>query len=137
MIDLRKLALTGLAAGTIAAGLFGAGPSAEARVRPHAHRVVVTRRIVLLPPRPLAFAVVVGGVPGGAIDFNVEPEDTKVRVDGRYVGTVDQYDGFPGTLHLLPGDHLVKLTSPDGESWTSNVFVPQGQEVELNLELEA
>ncbi|HEX7181290.1 MAG TPA: PEGA domain-containing protein [Thermoanaerobaculia bacterium] len=39
----------------------------------------------------------------GALDLDVAPGKTEVYLDGRYVGIVDQYDGFPQYLWLDKG----------------------------------
>jgi hypothetical protein len=104
------------------------------RVHPHFH---VGFHVVVHPARPLPHPIVVGGVPAGSIDFDVEPEDTQVFVDGTYRGTVDQFDDFPRTLHLAAGRHQVALKAPGGEElWTESVKVVAGQEVRIDLELE-
>jgi hypothetical protein len=41
----------------------------------------------------------------GALDLNVRPKKTEVWVDGQYVGTAGQFDGYPGHLWLGDGRH--------------------------------
>ncbi len=41
----------------------------------------------------------------GALDLNIKPKRTKVYLDGRYVGTTDQFDGFPSYLWVGEGTH--------------------------------
>ncbi len=39
----------------------------------------------------------------GWIDTDVRPQDTRVFVDGAFVGVTDQLDGRPDLLYLPPG----------------------------------
>lgn len=39
------------------------------------------------------------------IKTDVEPDEARVYVDGRYVGTADDYDGFPRKLRVSAGTH--------------------------------
>ena len=139
MINLRKLALTGLAAGTIAAGLVGPGPPAEAQNRTAAGRVAAeVDNIVVGPQRPLVRGwAEVNGLPAGTIDFKVEPSDTLITVDRVPQGIVGDYDGYSRTMVLAPGEHTVKLTAPDGQTWTRRVVIEAEHGVEVNLDANA
>lgn len=46
-----------------------------------------------------------GSAEPGALDLDIRPARTAVYDDGRYVGTVDDFDGFPSYLWLPPGTH--------------------------------
>lgn len=48
----------------------------------------------------------------GALDLNVRPKDTRVYIDGNYIGTADQYDGFPRYLWLEEGSYQVIFYNP-------------------------
>jgi hypothetical protein len=41
----------------------------------------------------------------GALDLDISPGRTQVYLDGQYIGTVDQYDGFPTYLWLEKGTY--------------------------------
>ncbi len=41
----------------------------------------------------------------GALDLDLSPADTQVYLDGQYVGTVDDFDGWPQYLWLDPGTY--------------------------------
>lgn len=41
----------------------------------------------------------------GALDLDLQPGRTAVYDEGRYLGTVDDFDGFPAYLWLSPGTH--------------------------------
>ena len=48
----------------------------------------------------------------GALDIDISPEKTQVFVDGNYVGTADDYDGFPTFLWLERGTYDVAFYLP-------------------------
>jgi hypothetical protein len=101
----------------------------------HPHRrarlaIVVARPVVLAAP------VVIQGQPHGVIDFDVDPSDTEVIVDGTTRGTADDFDGHPQKMNLLPGVHKVTLRTPEGDEVTKKVKVVAGQEMTLSLDLE-
>lgn len=92
-------------------------------------RFVVARPVAVTP-------VIIAGKPHGVIDFDVEPDDARVYVDDEMRGQVDDFDGNPGKLKLLPGSHRIRLESPDGETWSERVRVLAGHEINIKLELE-
>jgi len=93
------------------------------------HRIVVGKPVVVTP-------VIINGRAHGVIDLNVDPDDTEVYVDGKLRGTVDDFDGAPGKLHLLPGTHRIRLQAPDGDEWIRKVKVVAGHEINIKLELD-
>ena len=99
------------------------------------HRVWVGRHVVVHSPVVVA-PMVVNGRPHGAIDLKVEPADTMVYVDGELRGHVDDFDGVPGKLLLLPGVHRLKLEAPGGDAWSEKVRVVAGHEINISLEME-
>ena len=110
-----------------AAGMvFLAMPSADVQ----AGRAV----IVVAKPRPVK-VVKVNGPARGVIDLNVKPKRTEVWVDGAYRGQVRQFDGYPGKLRLLPGWHVIKLVTPDGDVARQRVRVKAGHEIDVRLDL--
>lgn len=109
--------------------------TARVVVRPRArHRA----RVAIVVGRPVVMArpVVIGGVPHGAIDFDVTPETTEVYVDGTLRGQVDDFDGFPEKLYLRAGTHRIALKTSGGETVTRKVRVVAGHEMNLKLDLE-
>ena len=91
--------------------------------------------IVVGQPQPVRIAVVVHGRAGGVLDLNVKPKQTEVWVDGSFRGTVDNFDGRPGKLWLVAGEHRLKLVTPDGVEVARNIRVQAGVEVDVSLDL--
>jgi len=51
----------------------------------------------------------------GNVRLKVKPRDAEVRVDGYYVGVVDQYDGIFQRLTLESGPHRIEISKPGFE----------------------
>jgi hypothetical protein len=115
---------------------FLATDASAGRVR-RARRARAVRRVVVVGAAVrLAHPVIINGVAHGVIDFAVDPETTEVHVDGKLRGQVDDFDGHPGKLNLLPGVHTIELRTPDGEIYTRDVRIIAGHEINLKLDLE-
>jgi hypothetical protein len=92
-------------------------------------------RIYVGPPVPVTAVRLVGGKPTGCLDFNVSPPDTRIFVDGRLVGTVGEYDGWPDKLYLPPGEYRLRLNGPRGLAWRGRVTVRAYRQVSVRLHL--
>jgi hypothetical protein len=75
------------------------------------------------PPRTI------GGPKPGALKLKVKPRNTKVYVDGFYVGLVDQFDGARQKLTLDSGRHKVELRAEGFETAELDVDVAPEQTV--------
>ena len=75
------------------------------------------------------------GGPRGRVDFNVEPKESQVFVDGAYIGVADDYNGgfFGTTAVLTPGTHNVRIVSPDGRVKKAKIYVMPGRELNFNF----
>ncbi len=71
----------------------------------------------------------------GALDLNVKPKKAEVYVDGEYVGTARQYDGFPAYLWLETGFHELAFYREGYRTEVREVNVPDGGLVDLRLRL--
>lgn len=52
----------------------------------------------------------------GALDLDIKPRQAEVYLDGRLVGTADQFDGYPTYLWLDEGTYEVALYHPGHET---------------------
>ena len=75
------------------------------------------------------------GGPRGKVDFNVEPKESQVFVDGAYIGIADDYNGgfFGSTAVLTPGTHSVRIVAPDGRVKKAKIYVMPGKELNFNF----
>ncbi len=71
----------------------------------------------------------------GRVDFNVEPQESEIYIDGAYLGIADDFNGgFFGTTAVLPaGPHTVRIVSPGGRIETKKIYVAPGQEIDFDL----
>lgn len=134
-LTLRQLSRT-IALGSLGLALLVlAASDAGAHWRPRRH---VHRRAVIVVGRPVAVrsVVMIEGRAHGTLDFHVQPSTTEVYVNGRLRGTVDDFDGSPQKLHLLPGLHKISLQTPGGQKVTREIDIRAGTELEIKLDLE-
>ena len=69
------------------------------------------------------------------VDTDVSPEEARVFLDGRYVGTADDFDGHPDYLYLRPGAYSLEFRLEGYESATVSVNAKPGVKVNLNNKL--
>jgi hypothetical protein len=68
----------------------------------------------------------------GSLRVIVDPEQTRVYVDGYYAGTVDDFDGIFQRLNVPPGRHDITLKLDGYRTHTFRVYVPISQTVKLH-----
>ncbi len=72
----------------------------------------------------------------GALRLLVEPDNTKVYVDGYYSGVVDDYDGLFQRLYLPMGKHQIVLRLDGYETQRLKVYVSPGETLKIHYEME-
>ena len=50
-----------------------------------------------------------GGPSWAAVDTDISPDEARVYLDGRYIGTADDFDGFPDYLYLQQGHYKLEF----------------------------
>ena len=65
----------------------------------------------------------------GTLEFKVKPEDTKVYVDKKFIGTVNELDHKKA--YVAAGNHEIKLEAPDGQSMERNLYVAAGKKIKI------
>jgi hypothetical protein len=63
----------------------------------------------------------------GGLSFDITPTDAEVTVDGRFVGTVDQFTANSQPLGLSAGRHQVQIEAPGFQPITFDVNIIAGQ----------
>jgi PEGA domain len=71
----------------------------------------------------------------GSLRILVDPEKTKVYVDGYYAGLVDDFDGMFQRLHIAPGRHAIALKLEGYRTQVFRVYVPVGHTLKLRHEM--
>jgi hypothetical protein len=77
------------------------------------------------------------GYGAGSLRLLVEPNQTRVYVDGYYAGTVDDFDGIFQRLYLSPGRHDVTLKLEGFRTYKVRVYVPVDQTVKIHYRMVA
>lgn len=71
---------------------------------------------------PTSYAARVDDI--GAVRLKIRPRNAEVRVDGYYVGTVDDFDGVFQRLRLETGGHRIEVRAEGYETLVFDVLVP-------------
>ncbi|HEY5906638.1 MAG TPA: PEGA domain-containing protein [Vicinamibacteria bacterium] len=72
----------------------------------------------------------------GAVRVLVDPEDTKVYVDGYYAGEVDEFDGLMQRLNLAAGRHEILLKKDGYRSHRIKLYVERDATIKLRHDME-
>jgi hypothetical protein len=73
----------------------------------------------------------------GRLRLDVEPSDSSVYLDGRFVGTGIDLQRLRQGLRLEPGEHRIAVVRPGHKAEEQEFTVAAGEEVELEIELES
>ena len=69
------------------------------------------------------------------IDTDVSPESTEVYLDGTYIGSADDFDGFPDFLYLETGRYKLEFRHPYYETIVKELDVRPGQGISIDDEM--
>ena len=69
------------------------------------------------------------------VKTDVSPEEAQVYLDGKYIGTADDFDGMPDFLYLGPGKYHLEFRLPNYETFATDLDVTRGQQVHLDQKL--
>jgi PEGA domain-containing protein len=73
---------------------------------------------------------------GGSARLEVKPRDAQVYVDGYFVGTVDDFDGWLQRLHVPYGEHDVQIYMPGYRTLREKVLFRPGATLRISGALE-
>ena len=79
-----------------------------------------------------------GRAPSGnwaVVDTDVSPESARVYLDGQYVGTADDFDGYPDYLYLRSGSYRLEFRLEGYETRTISVDARTGVKVDVRDKL--
>ena len=71
----------------------------------------------------------------GQVRVQVEPEKTRVYVDGYYAGVADDFDGIFQRLNLPTGRHEIMLKLEGYRTHRIKIYVPLDQTVKIKLDM--
>ncbi len=69
------------------------------------------------------------------VKTDVSPEEAQVFLDGKYIGTADDFDGSPDYLYLGTGKYHVEFRLPGYGTYATDLDVARGQRVRLDEKL--
>ena len=69
------------------------------------------------------------------VKTDVSPEEAQIFLDGKYIGTADDFDGRPDYLYLGPGKYHVEFRLPSYQTFATDLDVTRGQRVRLDQKL--
>ena len=71
----------------------------------------------------------------GVVDTGVSPEEAEVWLDGKYIGTADDFDGYPDYLYLRSGKYHVEFRLKGYETYASDIEIGRGEKIGFKQEL--
>ena len=71
----------------------------------------------------------------GSLRVQVDPEKTRVYVDGYYAGIADDFDGIFQRLHISPGRHDITLKLEGYRTHRFRVYVPVEHTIKLHYDM--
>ena len=70
-----------------------------------------------------------------AVKTDISPEEAEVWLEGRYIGTADDFDGYPDYLYLAPGKYHVEFQITGHETLAIDLDVGRGELTRIDKEL--
>ncbi len=71
-----------------------------------------------------------------AVKTDVAPEEARVYLDGRYIGTADDFDGWPDKLYLRPGRYKLEFRLNGYQPVVIQVDARRGQTLDVDNHLQ-
>ena len=69
------------------------------------------------------------------IDTDISPEEAQVYLDGRYIGTADDFDGNPDYLYLQPGRYRIEFRLEGYQTLTRQIEARPGMKLDFTDKL--
>ena len=67
----------------------------------------------------------------GSARLQVQPRHAEVFIDGYFVGTVDDFDGWAQRLHIAPGEHELAIHLKGHHTFRQNVLFRPGSTLRI------
>jgi hypothetical protein len=75
------------------------------------------------------------GANWASVKTDVDPEEARVYLDGKYIGTADDFDGWPDKLYLRPGHYRLEFRLSGYEPKVVEVDARRGTELKIDDKL--
>ncbi len=69
------------------------------------------------------------------VDTDISPEAAEIYLNGKYIGTADDFDGYPGYLYLRPGTYGLEFRHPAYEPLKLSLKARRGEKYDFDQEL--
>ncbi len=69
------------------------------------------------------------------VKTDISPEEAQVFLDGKYIGSADDFDGMPDFLYLGTGKYHLEFRLPGYQTFATDLDVSRGQRVRLDQKL--
>ena len=76
-----------------------------------------------------------GPLPHGAVDMDILPKDAEVWVEGKHLGAVDDFDGWPSFLYLEAGRYAVEIRRTGFETLHYLLDIPDRSKFRIRAEM--
>lgn len=71
----------------------------------------------------------------GVVKTDVSPDEAEVYLDGKYIGTADDFDGYPDFLYLQPGKYHIEFQLKGYETYATDIEIGRGETQRFNQRL--
>ncbi len=72
----------------------------------------------------------------GTVKTDVEPDEAEVWLEGKYVGTADDFDGYPDFLYLKPAKYHIEFRLKGYETYAVDLDVSRGDFAKIDHNLQ-
>ena len=72
----------------------------------------------------------------GSVVLDIEPRDSSVYIDGRFVGTAEELARLPNGITVEPGEHEIQVVRPGHGPETTTFDIEHGEEVTFRTRLD-
>ncbi|HEY3350048.1 MAG TPA: PEGA domain-containing protein [Thermoanaerobaculia bacterium] len=69
------------------------------------------------------------------VKTDVQPEEAQVYLDGKYIGSADDFDGYPDFLYLGPGKYQLEFRMPNYMTYATELDVTAGRQMKIEEKL--
>ena len=72
----------------------------------------------------------------GVVKTDITPEEAEVWLDGTYVGTADDFDGYPDYLYLRPGAYKLEFRLANYQTMALDIQIADGENLRFDRKMQ-
>jgi len=69
------------------------------------------------------------------VKTDVSPQEAQIYLDGKYIGSADDFDGYPDFLYLGQGKYQIEFRMPNYMTYATELDVTAGQQLKIEEKL--